>query len=940
MELLETRVLLTSTLFLDFGGGIGMGNTLNETVTNFRNIFGAGNPGGGGSFGTGSDMTNGTTSFPGGLNGGDSLVFSPLAIDFDGDADMDNADITALANAVVPLVRRALEAFDINIVVATATSFADAVNTVNANAGSATGQFDAYVFVTTVTSNGFAMGSNSVGDRFGLFGRAAADDGRAQNGNQQDEAALTFADVILGDVSVPNTSPTFNAELAQRMAYTATHEAFHTFTLRHSTGLLASGDVIRLGSNTRANPFIVTRFDLPHTPAVTQPNNYQFIATDADLGLRDSNSNGRPDLAYSTGTGAHDRIGFTRNSASVVGVTVAPFSNQARTTAAATPLTYPINLNTDTDGEILVDASINSDEVIIDGRISANFRARGGIGFSGVSTENDLLTLQGNGQTGTYTPGATGAGTVNYAGGAQINFSEFETLEATGIAIDVKPLVLSQTTIDENGSVTVSGEFVNIDTLDTHSVTIDWKDGSTTVVNLPAGTRRFSASHQFLDDNPTVTPQDTYQIMVTVADQDGDSGMASANLTVRNLAPVIAGSATDATFADKAKEGEPVNLVANFTDVGTQDTHKAVVDWGDGTAPEMLTVTEANGMGTIAGSHAYVAGGIFTISITLTDDDTGVATSTATAVVTGVGVNGGTLQIVGSAEDDRATVSRSLDGGYVVYTDFVDGSWSFRKFTAAQVNDIEVVLCEGDDVLTLLPLLEVPATIRGDGGNDRIDAQGATQAEVLGGTGHDLIFGTPGDDILDGQAGNDIIHGGRGDDRLFGRVGNDSLYGNAGNDYLSGGAGSDSMYGNAGDDLLSGGSGNDWMFAGWGNDIMYAGTGDDHLFGTIGFNLLIGGTGEDRILGGLGEDLIVSGDTAYLGNFALLSQIRDVWSNGQSYATRTNRIRNGIGTPKLDNTTVVNDGDHDVLAGSTGHDWFFRGAEDLLLDRLPIESIG
>ncbi len=921
MEALESRVLLTSTLYLDFGGGIGMGNTLNQTVTNFRNIFGAGNAGGGGALGTGSDMTNGTTSFPGGLNGGDSLVFSPLAIDFDGDADMDNADITALANAVVPLVQRALEPFDINIVVATATSFADAVNTVNANAGSATGQFDAYVFVTTVTSNGFGAGDNSVGNRFGLFGRAAADDGGAQTGNQQDEAALTFADVILGDVSVPNTAPTFNAELAQRMAYTATHEAFHTFTLRHTTGLLASGDVIRLGSNTRANPFIVTRFDLTHTQAVTEPNNYLFISGDADLGLRDSNANARPDLAYSTGTGAHDRLTFARMNASVVDVDVDAFSNMARTTSLASE-SYLINLNTDTEGEILVDASINSDEVIIDGQIVASFRARGGTGFNSGSTENDLLTLQGNGQSGTYTPGATGAGTVNYAGGAQIAFSEFETLEATGVAIDVKPLALSQTSIDENGFVTVSGEFVNIDTLDTHTVTINWKDGSSSVVNLPAGTRVFSASHQYKDDNPTGTPQDVYSIVVTVADLDSDTGTATVDLTVRNVAPVISTSGTDATLADKAKEGEPVNLVANFTDIGTEDTHTAIVDWGDGTAPQMVTVTEANGVGTITGSHAYLAGGIFTISITLTDDDTGVATSTTTAVVTGVGVNAGSLQIVGSAENDRATVSRSLDGGYIVHTNFVDGNWSFRTFTAAEVNNIQVVLCEGDDVLTLLPLLEVPATINGDAGNDRIYAQGATQAEVRGGSGHDLIFGTPGDDLLDGEANNDIIHGGRGNDRLFGRGGNDYLYGNGG------------------DDFLSGGFGNDWLFAGFGNDIVYGGDGNDHIYGTIGFNLLIGGRGEDRILGGLGQDLIIGGDTVYLGNLALLGQIRNVWNSGETYAIRTNRIRNGIGTPKLDAATVVNDGDRDVVAGSTGRDWFFRGAEDILLDRLPNELIG
>ncbi|MDP6721229.1 MAG: hypothetical protein QGF59_21355, partial [Pirellulaceae bacterium] len=271
LESLEERVVLTTTMYLDFGGGIGMGSTMSTTVGDFRNIFGAGNPAGGAN-GTGSDLTPD-------LDLTDSFDFTPLAYDFNGDMVTNNADITALANAVIPIVQRALEPFDINVLVATAGSLANAVTTVGLNSGDLTGEFDAYNFIMDITSDGFAGGSvgdfavNTDGDRgdnAGLFGIAAADDLFAQAGNDQDEATLTFSDTVFNSVSgVPGT-PAFNQNLAHRLAYTATHEAFHTFTYVHTTDagganngdrLMTSGDVIRLGSVTREDPFFVTRFD-------------------------------------------------------------------------------------------------------------------------------------------------------------------------------------------------------------------------------------------------------------------------------------------------------------------------------------------------------------------------------------------------------------------------------------------------------------------------------------------------------------------------------------------------------------------------------------------------------------------------------------------------------------------------------------------------------
>ncbi len=466
-EPLESRLLLTTTFFVDFGGGIGMGNTLSTTAGAFRNVFGPGLNGNG----TGSDL-NGSA----GIVGASSLDFTPLDYDFDLSGTIDNADITALTNAVVPLIERALEPFDIDVVVGAATSFADAVTAVAANNGAAGGKNDAYNFIMDITSDAFgggSVGDSSVdwistldptdpflqlisyalpasgidsqdgesGDNTGLFGIAAADDLFTQMGNRQDEATLTFLDTVFNSTNgTPGTVP-FNQNLAYRIAYTATHEAFHTFTYVHTTGttagttLLSSGDVIRLGSVTREDPFMVTRFDLGRQGnfPVAEPNNYLLAANDPDIGLRDSNNNNVPDFAFVTGTGAHDRITLTQGAGTIVNVLVESYLDSARTSLIASE-SYTIDLLTETDGSILIDGGINSDHIIVDGQIDASFRVRGGTGSDGGPGSDELEVVNA---AGTNLPGGPGAGTIMVAGGTQIVYSEIESVTVSDAAIIV-----------------------------------------------------------------------------------------------------------------------------------------------------------------------------------------------------------------------------------------------------------------------------------------------------------------------------------------------------------------------------------------------------------------------------------------------------------------------------------------------------------------------
>jgi len=99
-------------------------------------------------------------------------------------------------------------------------------------------------------------------------------------------------------------------------------------------------------------------------------------------------------------------------------------------------------------------------------------------------------------------------------------------------------LTLSAVSISEGGTVALGGMFADPGTLDTHTVMIDWGDGSApTTVNLTAGQQSFSgASHQYLD-NPAGNPTGSYTITTTVTDSSGGQASATAPIQVVNVAP-------------------------------------------------------------------------------------------------------------------------------------------------------------------------------------------------------------------------------------------------------------------------------------------------------------------------------------------------------------------------------------------------------------------
>lgn len=225
-ECFEPRYVLTSVLYLDFGDNFPV-SSLQLTADELRETF-----------------ANGGIQGPDLVGDGDpdiavdtQLTFAPLSSitgDFNGNGDSAD-DYATLRDAVVNLVSRYYAPFDVNVQIAPAldntssgTYLQGIRDTLNLGLNQA-GERDVWVFVSSVTRliNG---NPESVGENLGLNGVAANADipGNTDPAgpNDRDDSAIVFAENILDGVNSAVAAAT-------RLAYTAAHEAAHTFGMWH-----------------------------------------------------------------------------------------------------------------------------------------------------------------------------------------------------------------------------------------------------------------------------------------------------------------------------------------------------------------------------------------------------------------------------------------------------------------------------------------------------------------------------------------------------------------------------------------------------------------------------------------------------------------------------------------------------------------------------------
>jgi VCBS repeat-containing protein len=170
---------------------------------------------------------------------------------------------------------------------------------------------------------------------------------------------------------------------------------------------------------------------------------------------------------------------------------------------------------------------------------------------------------------------------------------------------------------------------------------------------LPTGATFDAVSREFVwvpadEESATVT--------FTVLDPEGASDTMEVVLTATNKAATVDAGANqvvglqkvhhdrdeheDDAHAHKKKEAA-VSIAATFNDLGTLDTHTATIDWGDGHVTEGSVSESPFGPpgstegadGTITGSHTYTKAGVYTVKVTVTDDDGASRTDTLTITV-------------------------------------------------------------------------------------------------------------------------------------------------------------------------------------------------------------------------------------------------------------------------------------------------------------------
>jgi hypothetical protein len=175
-------------------------------------------------------------------------------------------------------------------------------------------------------------------------------------------------------------------------------------------------------------------------------------------------------------------------------------------------------------------------------------------------------------------------------------------------------------TLNEGDTFTGSGSFTDPGN-DTWTATVDYGDGTGVQPLALNADKTFSLSHVYADDDA----DDTYTITVSVSDDEGGTGTDSFDVTVLNVAPSL--TITSPATGDLYEVNTPVSVVAPFTDPGA-DTHTCFIDWDNGS-----TETYAASGSSCSRTHTYTGAGVYTIVLTVTDDDGGADTESVMVVV-------------------------------------------------------------------------------------------------------------------------------------------------------------------------------------------------------------------------------------------------------------------------------------------------------------------
>ena len=275
-----------------------------------------------------------------------------------------------------------------------------------------------------------------------------------------------------------------------------------------------------------------------------------------------------------------------------------------------------------------------------------------------------------------------------------VRVSAIDKTESVTVTVrNVAPsgLTLAIDDVNEGAVATLHGEFDDPGDGDSHTVRVNWGDGTATQqISLGAGIEQFAVTHVYVDDNPTGTSADDRAISVTVIDDDAGQVSSATSVTVRNVAP----SGASLTPRGAITEGRFVKYDLAFADPGIRDTHTVTIDWGDGTPAQTLYLGPGIGVNApLPVGHRYLDDNptdtpvdIVGVTVSITDDDLGasgalplaqtvldVAPEIELEVIDDTIDEGDTVRIVGSISDpgELDTYTLTVDWGHAAIADTV-----------------------------------------------------------------------------------------------------------------------------------------------------------------------------------------------------------------------------------------------------------------------------
>jgi Ca2+-binding RTX toxin-like protein len=548
-------------------------------------------------------------------------------------------------------------------------------------------------------------------------------------------------------------------------------------------------------------------------------------------------------------------------------------------------------------------------------------------------------------------------GSVTNANGLAGYTAATVTVNKVAPAFTSTDLSLSETNANEGDTITLSGQFTDLDLASSYTVTIDWGDGSTsTVLNeidgqvFPSATTlglfTYSTTHQYLYNAAAATPgsnSDSYKIKVSVT--DGVNTVSAATpIVVAEVPPAIQ---LESNPTDDQPESSVVYLTAVTTDADPLATDQVVWSLADlsgnmiasGTGPSITLPNNGSGFAGI-------------VTATVTSSDGGSDTDVAQVVVIDqssavVAIEPSTITISGGSSPGTISLSANADR-------LITMVYGTDNLVDAQQATIPVEL---DGFSEVGQIFKSNALAPGRSfGTDALAGQGGDT--LVAGAGNDLLVAGPGADSLVGGSGDDTFVSGGGDDTLVGGSGpavfqinpgpsvvvigstsgtntldfsssseaiTISLSQEAGqsqtvdssgdsltlegqfNTYIASSHG-DSVVANDDNDLIYATAGNASISSGSGQDSIVGGSGNDIIYALSGNATITGGSGNESIVGGSGNDIIytLSGNTTITG--------------GSGNESIVGGSGNDIIYTLSGNTTITGGSGNDSIVGGSGND--------------------